>query len=619
MTLPVEPWLQPTGDCNTGTAGLGPAVDVASPLGYRVLLAFQPEHFVAGDDSGAVAAGFQVAANITLAVLQDTACVSLHVRNLSFTSIQVRLVTDGKDDRHHHEQEAVCLCGTEAGCSVSDCGKLFRKHPAADVDSWVMSLGDLTAPAGSSLLIETQHTAYFGDKQGVWRSAPFTKSVPGAAAGTHVDRQQQVLVNTQFEPTGARMVFPCMDEPKHKAPVVVMIRAPAHLTSISNMPEVQHSTSAGSSSDMVTVEFLPSPPMSTYLVAIAVGDLDSVTAHITGGKQVSVWFPRGQSWITPAATAVPLQLAVAALEHYTRYTGVMQPLRKFDLVAVPGKPGAMENWGLLLFDTERLLYTHSGAWALLRCATVICHEVGHQWFGNLVTAASWSDLLVNEGLASLAEYGCLAEVLGQQLGTEGAAAVMRHVAGPHGRKPGVHEGPFNKALTYDASPSAAPLLGWGAAGSGDVDFGVLVYSKAASVLAMLVEYGATGSTDLDSYDDAMREGPVTQLVGSKPTGATQVALQQYLHQHIYGPATAQQVFELFLNETPQAMASNVMSVISGWRAPGSPLLTVQGTHHNQVSSANRGSAWAWPVCWRELSMSLVMSTKTALLEVSIPW
>jgi hypothetical protein len=89
----------------------------------------------------------------------------------------------------------------------------------------------------------------------------------------------------------------------------------------------------------------------------------------------------------------------------------------------------------------RLLVTFGGAWDLFRSANVICHELAHQWFGNLVTAASWPDLLVNEGLATLAEYGCMAAVLPQQVGLLGAAVLMRGLAGgPAGVTPGVHEG-----------------------------------------------------------------------------------------------------------------------------------------------------------------------------------
>lgn len=92
---------------------------------------------------------------------------------------------------------------------------------------------------------------------------------------------------------------------------------------------------------------------------------------------------------------------------------------------------------------RRFLLTSPSAWSLFRCANVICHELAHQWFGNLVTAHTWGDLLVNEGLASLAEYGCMAQVaLPSQASSVGAALLMRSVVGPHGKAAGVHEGRY---------------------------------------------------------------------------------------------------------------------------------------------------------------------------------
>lgn len=64
-------------------------------------------------------------------------------------------------------------------------------------------------------------------------------------------------------------------------------------------------------------------------------------------------------WTTPdtiSAAAVPLQLSVSALQHYQAFTGVPQdrgPDTKWDLLAVPGKTGAVENWKLLMMDPER--------------------------------------------------------------------------------------------------------------------------------------------------------------------------------------------------------------------------------------------------------------------------
>lgn len=84
--------------------------------------------------------------------------------------------------------------------------------------------------------------------------------------------------------------------------------------------------------------------------------------------------------------------------------------------------------------------------------------------------------------------------------------------------PSCAPGPSDKTLTYDASPLAQPLLG-----SGVIDFGVPVYSKAASLMAMLSTYAAeAGADDADGGGAADSNGPIQDLMGSTPPNTLQV-------------------------------------------------------------------------------------------------
>ena len=198
---------------------------------------------------------------------------------------------------------------------------------------------------------------------------------------------------TQFEPTDARRAFPCFDEPGWKTPFALTVSIPADATALANMREVRRAPDGG----MVRVEFEPSPPLPTYLVAFAVGAFDTRDSR-AGKVPMRLAAVSGKA----ALGAAGLAAGRGELIELERYFGRPYPYTKLDLLAVPAfGASAMENAGLVTFREERLLLDERAALAArVSMNSLIAHELAHQWFGDLVTMAWWDDVWLNEAFAS---------------------------------------------------------------------------------------------------------------------------------------------------------------------------------------------------------------------------
>ncbi len=153
------------------------------------------------------------------------------------------------------------------------------------------------------------------------------------------------------------------------------------------------------------MHFAPTLPLPSYLIAFAVGPLDIVPAPDVPPNAV-----RKRALPLRAVTTKGHGKEIAyALAHTGEILAVLEqifgieyPYDKLDIIAVPDKGGAMENAGAVTFSDGLLLFDEKKAplWQKRGYASVMAHELAHQWVGDLVTAAWWDDIWLNESFAT---------------------------------------------------------------------------------------------------------------------------------------------------------------------------------------------------------------------------
>lgn len=362
------------------------------------------------------------------------------------------------------------------------------------------------------------------------------------------------LFATQFESHHAREAFPCIDEPEAKATFDITLET-NDVDVLGNMPIVNCVSFPGNRKKTI---FQTTPIMSTYLVAFVTGKMQRVSTNTSNGTEISVWSSQDHDI---ESLVFPLEVAVKTTEFFNDYFGVDYPLPKCDHVALPDfSSGAMENWGLITYREMALLAdpdTISTSSKEL-IATVIAHEISHQWFGNLVTMKWWDDLWLNESFATLMEYLVIDaiypdwNVMTSFAAGEALGAFRRDIL------PGVQ--PVMTAVNHpdEISTLFDPSI---------------VYAKGARLL--LMAYSLVG-------DKAFRKG-----------------LNNYFKSHAYANSVGSDLW----NALSKASGKDVASIMEPWIVTaGYPFITVSRNkleeitlHQQQLLTTSNNSQRIWPI------------------------
>ena len=334
------------------------------------------------------------------------------------------------------------------------------------------------------------------------------------------EQGQKKMLVTQFEFSSARYAFPCWDEPSAKATFTLSATLPASQAAISNTP-VAASSPAGNDAHgapLQQVTFATTPRMSPYLLVLVTGEMEAVHGDAAGVK-IGVWTTAGHAQEGMAA----LQRAQQLLPFYNAFFGVAYPLSKLDMIAVPHLGfDAMENWGGITFQDNELLYDpkSSSTATLQNMRHLVGHEIAHQWFGDLVTTATWDDVWLNESFAEWMSYKAT-----QQLDPQEVPWLNFHSAKT--KVMGIDTGPTKSIVgnSFDANTS---------------------YRKGPAILRMLETYLGEG---------AFRKG-----------------IRDYIRTHAYGNATTTDLWASLENASGKPLTAIAASFTT---QPGVPLVRVE--------------------------------------------
>ena len=205
----------------------------------------------------------------------------------------------------------------------------------------------------------------------------------------------KVYLYSHFEPAAAQQMFALFDQPDLKATFELTVSAPKAWTVFSATKE-NKTTQQG---DFTLWHFPKSLPLSPYNFSMHAGSYKMWQDN--SGKYPLRLFAR-QSVAEQITPKDWFTYTKQGFEFFDDYFGINYPFKKYDQVLVPDfLYGAMENSAAVTFAEGSFLTNGEMSQSRRqRLASVIMHEMAHQWFGNLATMKWWNGLWLNESFAA---------------------------------------------------------------------------------------------------------------------------------------------------------------------------------------------------------------------------
>ncbi|XP_014487184.1 PREDICTED: aminopeptidase N-like, partial [Dinoponera quadriceps] len=405
------------------------------PRNYEIKLAITNKYVIEGETI------------IVVEIIRTTAMFGLHAENLIIDSETIKLVQKAKVNNTDvvHMPMAYSYCKEFQILFLSFMRKLRPGHYVLYINYKGVIEDNLDL--GWTKYVTKEEDAKYPRGLQQWELLSLLKFCLGNATRSFI---------TILEPTGARRVFPCWDEPRFKATFNISVIHPPGMQVSSNMPQQTKKVVQG---HQIQKTFMPTPVMCTYLVTIVI--FEYLDESLPDGEE---WFNLHVNDETRKLVQEIVTKIDSYLMSYTQSTWG----RPTKIVVYPNLPRkAVGGWGFAVFRESDLLYERNinCPGFLINLWMTLTHGITQQYIESFVSPTRWSHLWLNRALELYLSYNILGKHFGEEqmmdLFVVQVLQPARHNDIAFNVPPIIHENdPFYSTLIYKKASAMIRLLGY---------------------------------------------------------------------------------------------------------------------------------------------------------------